>query len=216
MTQKSFLDMQKEKEAFEHKDIKLLAGVELGQALQDEAMAEKILSMCGFDFVIGSLHNLKGFEDFAFLDYHITENAAPVLVGKYFNELLELAQWNKFDVLGHLTYPLRYIQGVMKISLDMSSYEYIIDEILKIVIQNGKGIEINTSGLRQALGLTMPNKAIVKRYKDLGGEIITVGSDAHCTKDLGKGIADAYELLKECGFDHVCYFEQRKPMFIKI
>ncbi len=192
----------------------LLYGVELGQAVQEPELAEKLLAENDYDFVIGSVHNIRGHEDFYFLDY--TKTDPQELLGRYFDELLETAEAGRYDVLGHITYPLRYIVGENGINIDMKRYSGIIDEILRTVIKNGKGIEINTSGLRQKYGRTFPDAGTVKRYRELGGRILTIGSDAHRTGDLGKGIAEGIELARNCGFTEIAVYKERKPTFIRI
>lgn len=194
--------------------VQLLYGVELGQAVHDKELADKLLAENDYDFVIGSTHFIRGHEDFYFLDY--TDTDVPELMRLYFEELLETAEWGRFDVMGHITYPLRYITGDHGIDVDLSGFAGIIDEILRALIKNGKGIEINTSGLRQKFGRMFPEADIVKRYHELGGRILTIGSDAHCTDDLGKGIPDGIAAAKDCGFTEIAIFEKRKPLFIKI
>ena len=157
---------------------------------------------------------VKGWDDFYFLDYKKVD--PHYLLGLYFEELLEMAEWGKFDVLGHLTYPLRYIVGDFGIKIDMSRYESIIEKIFKTLVKNGMGIEINTSGLRQKIDVTLPDEHYIRLYKKCGGEILTAGSDAHCTADLGKGIAEGISLAKKCGFDKIYYYDHRKPISIKI
>lgn len=194
--------------------IDFLYGAELGQPVQNTALAEKLLAENDYDFVIGSLHAIAGYEDFYFLDYR--ENDPVFLLDRYFDELLAMAQWGKFDVLGHLTYPLRYICGEHGITVDMQRYDKIIDEIFRTLIANGCGIEINTSGLRQKIGKTMPDEKYVMRYRQLGGEIITIGSDSHGAADLGKGVAEGIELAKKAGFRKIACFKKRKAEFIDI
>lgn len=157
---------------------------------------------------------VKGWDDFYYLDYKKTDPYQ--ILRLYFEELLEMARWGKFDVLGHLTYPLRYIEGDFGIKIDMDIYKNIITDIFKSLIKNGMGIEINTSGLREKIGVTLPDEAFVKMYRKLGGEIITVGSDAHCTDDLGKGISEGIALAKKCGFDKIYYYNRRIPVAINI
>lgn len=192
----------------------LLYGVELGQAVHDRELTEKLLAENDYDFVIGSTHFIRGHEDFYFLDYADTDVTA--LMRLYFEELLETAEYGRFDVMGHITYPLRYITGDHGIEVDLSQFGSIIDEILRTIIKNGKGIEINTSGLRQKFGRMFPDADIVKRYRELGGRILTTGSDAHCTADLGKGIAEGISAARECGFTEITIFRKRIPEFIKI
>ncbi|NLZ45825.1 MAG: histidinol-phosphatase HisJ family protein [Clostridiales bacterium] len=200
--------------------LNLIAGIELGQATHDFEVADKAVSDKRLDFVIGSIHQLQGYDDFAFLKY---ENENPLdikavneLLKKNYLEILNLAKWGKFDVLGHLTYTLRYIEGDAGIKVDMTLFDDIIEEIFKTIIQNGNGIEINTSGLRQKYGQPFPTPNYVKMYKDLGGEILTLGSDAHRPEDIGKGIKEGTEIAKICGFKYIAYYKERKPNFIKL
>ncbi len=194
--------------------IDLIYGVELGQAVHDREAAAKLISENDYDFVLGSVHNIRGHDDFYFLD---PAKYDPVkLLDTYFDELLETAEWNGADILAHITYPLRYFSGDYGIDIDMSRYSPVIDRIFITLIKNDKGIEINTSGLRQKLGKTMPDAGMIKRYHDLGGRLLTIGSDAHCTDDLGKGIAEGIQIAKECGFGEVAVYKKREPQFIKI
>ena len=189
-------------------------GIELGEASHNIELANQVVELDDFDFVIGSLHNLKGYKDFYYLNYD--RNNIDFYLTTYFDELLDIAKWNKFDVLGHLNYPIRYIvkSGIKEYSL--LKYMPKITEILKTVIANGKGIEINASGLRQEIGETMPNFDIIRLYRSLGGEILTIGSDAHKKEDVAKGVDKAIELAKRAGFDHINYFVKRQPRVIKI
>ncbi len=189
-------------------------GVELGQPVHDPDLTERMLNSYDFEFIIGSCHMVKGWDDFYYLDYKKTDPYQ--ILRLYFEELLEMARWGKFDVLGHLTYPLRYIEGDFGIKIDMDIYKDIITDIFKSLIKNGMGIEINTSGLREKIGVTLPDEAFVKMYRKLGGEIITVGSDAHCTDDLGKRISEGIALAKKCGFDKIYYYNRRIPVAINI
>jgi histidinol-phosphatase (PHP family) len=192
----------------------LLCGIELGGAPFDFELAEKICSDERLDFVIGSIHQLRNHDDFAFLDY--SKENVPELLEENYLEIFNLCKWGKFDILGHLTYTLRYIEGNYGMKVDMKPYEEIIAESFKALIKNGKGIEINTSGLRQKYGKTFPELKYVKLFKDLGGELLSIGSDSHCTADLAKGIDDGIKLAKSAGFDKVCCFKKRKPYFINI
>lgn len=197
--------------------LNIIVGIELGQPLQDPNNAEKIVSNDDIDFIIGSHHQNEGEEDFYFFYYNdFSGDEIYRLLNDYFTQMLEMCKWGKFDVLGHLTYPLRYICGDYGIDTDLTRYDEIIREIFITLITKGKGIEINTSGLRQKYGKTFPSLEYVKLYKNLGGEIVTIGSDSHCTADLGKGIAEGIELVKSAGFSHITYFKKHEPKFLKI
>ncbi len=209
----SFVDACKAREAFKGKII-VCAGIELGQPTYDVPTAEKIISERNYDFVIGSVHNLRGKEDFWYLDYE-KENIDELL-NEYFDELCLLAAWGKFDTMAHITYPLRYIVGEHQIPVDIEKYRRKIDEALKLLVESGKALEINTSGLRQKLGKTMPDESYVKRFRELGGQMVTVGSDAHFAEHLGAGIEQGMEIAKRCGFDAITLFQNRNPVEIPI
>ncbi|HCJ42353.1 MAG TPA: PHP domain-containing protein, partial [Ruminococcus sp.] len=169
------------------------------------------------DFIIGSVHQVIGEKDFYFIDYEkMSMNEIYSLLERYFTELHELCKTELFDVLGHITYCLRYMKQRNGIEADISRFDDIIADSFRTLAQNGKGIEINTSGLRQKYGQTFPTFESVKLYRQLGGEILTVGSDAHRTADLGKGIAEGIALAKAAGFDRVTYFKKHEPHFLKL
>ena len=160
--------------------LRVAVGMELGQPLQNLPLTEKLLRTHSFDFIIGSLHNCSEKPDFYYIDFASPETDTVALLHTYYKELLEMVQWGKFDVLGHLTYPFRYANGVFSLGIPLDPYLECIDEIFRTLIAKGKGIEVNTSGLRQGLNETLPNFSLLRRYREWGGEILTVGSDSHC------------------------------------
>jgi len=194
--------------------LQLINGIEMGEPNADFALAESLLQDKRLDFVIASLHELPDKLDFYFLDYG-TEDVTKLL-DSYFSELLKICQWGKFDVLGHLTYPLRYIVGDAGKSIDMAGWRDCVAECLKAVIRNKKGIELNTSGYRQSYGMPFPHEEYLRLYKDLGGTILSLGSDAHRPEDVGGGIAQGAALARACGFENVCYFLRHEPHYIRI
>lgn len=211
--EKSVRDNTAAKEEFSDR-LNMLCGIELGQPYADFENSEKLVSDERLDFVTASAHELVDKEDFAFLRY--SKDNVNAYLKEYFDDIYAMCKWGKFDILAHLTYPLRYIEGIAKIKVDITPYREIIAESFKLLIEKGKGIEINTSGLRQPYGKTFPTLDYIKLYRSLGGEIISLGSDAHCAADLGKGIKEGAELAKEAGFENICYFKKRKPNFVKI
>lgn len=192
----------------------LLAGMEMGQPNADFALSESVAKDVRLDFVIASLHELLEKPDFFCLDYAV--ESIPDLMADYFAQLYTICQWGKFDVLGHLTYPLRYIEGEAGIPVDLSALEEPIRACFHKLVENGCGLEINTSGLRQKYGKTFPTLTYLKWYHEMGGEILTFGSDAHCAEDLGKGISDGVKLAKAAGFTRACCFVRRNPVFITL
>ena len=99
---------------------------------------------------------------------------------------------------------------------DISRFDEIIAESFRELAAQDKGIEINTSGIRQGFGDTFPSLKYVKMFRDLGGELVSVGSDAHKVEDLGKNIAEGTEIARAAGFDRLCYFKKHRPYFVKI
>lgn len=197
--------------------LNLICGTEMGQAMHDVEIAERIVSDSRLDFVIGSVHQIKNEKDFAFINYSdYSMSDIYSLLERYFKEVYELCRWGKFDILGHLTYTLRYIKGSFGIDADISRFDDLIAESFRELIAKDKGIEINTSGLRQSYGETFPSLKYVRLFRELGGELLSIGSDAHTVEDLGKGIADGVKLAAEAGFERLCYFRNRTPVFIPI
>lgn len=212
----SYDDVVSAQAAFSDK-LKVLVGIEVGQGTYEPELTKESLAKYNYDFIIGSIHNLRKTPDFCELDYTgMTIDEVYGLLDKYFEEMLLLAKWNGFDTLAHLTYPLRYIMGNYGIKVDLRKYDCIVDEIFRTLIANGKALEINTSGLRQKLGLTMPTVDYVRRFKELGGEYLTIGSDAHFTEHVGAGINEGFAIAEAAGFEYVTYFENRKPVKVRI
>ena len=190
------------------------AGIELGQPVYDIETADKVARALKYDQIIASIHNPRGRPDYSYLDY--TQEDVDALLKEYFGEVLATARWNGFDTLGHLTYPLRYICGDYGMEVDLERYSGQIDAILETLAANQKALEINTSGLRQKLGDTMPGEQIVARFRRLGGEYITIGSDAHNASDLAKGAEEGMDMALRCGFECVTLYQKREPCLIPI
>ena len=206
-----------EMSALEAEGVRFYRGIELGQPMQALDAAQEALNGRDYDFVIGSLHNLQDKPDFYYMDAAAMDpEEIHGLLADYWAELLDMIAWGNFDSLGHLTYPLRYIQGEHGVHVDMGRHAGAVDEIFAALIKGGKALEVNTSGLRQKLGETMPGLDLLKRYRALGGELVTLGSDAHCTEDLGKGIDQGMELLKAAGFTQFAVYEKRRPVLLPL
>ena len=192
--------------------LRFYRGIELGQATQNPEAARWVWEHPDYDFVIGSIHNLRKKEDFYYMKYE-PEKMADIheLLEKYWAEELEMIGLGCFDALGHLTYPLRYMETALGHEVDLTPHREAIDAIFEALIRADKALEINTSGLRQGLGKTFPDLPLVKRYRELGGRLVTLGSDAHRTADLGAGIPEGMELLREAGFKEVTVYEKHRP-----
>ncbi len=208
----SFQETHKAKAVFRGR-LKILAGVELGQPLHQLEAAEDALSGCEFDFILASAHILPGKEDFYYMDYSCTD--IDSLLKEYFDHVYEMVEWGKFDSLAHLTYPLRYMTA-RGIQVDLNRFRDQIDGILNRLIADHKALEINTSGLRQEIGCTMPDYPIVRRFKELGGKYVTIGSDSHRWADVGAGIEEGMDLARKAGFTHFTIFENRCPRLVPL
>ncbi len=192
------------------------AGIELGQPLANLEISQKLLSEYKFDFVLASMHNSRSGADYFYLDYSdLSEAEIDSMLQSYFEDVLAIARWNQFDSLAHLNYPIRYLTAG-GIEVNLSRYSDIIDEILKTLAHNGKALEINTSGFRQGLGTTLPPLSIVKRFKELGGEYVTIGSDGHRSVDVGKNIQDGMQIAADAGFEQFALYLSRTPMLIDL
>jgi len=210
--EKYFSEVQESREIFGNK-IKIKTAVELGQPHLFPEYSLNLIETHKYDYILASAHKMKDNTDFGDLVYH--EKSLPTHCLKYLAELKALAEWDKFDCLGHFDLVKRYAANYNVKACLMDYYES-LEEILKILIQNGKGIEVNTSGLRQASKACMPDFDIINLYFQLGGEVITVGSDAHSAEDVGKGVGDAIDIIKNAGFNYLTVFSERKPYMIRI
>ena len=174
--------------------ITLRRGAELGEAQLSFDRADRLLAGEELDFVIGSVH-LSG-KKFANMDLYYIEKGSEAyydsVIDSYLDDVLALARWGRFQVLGHLTLPLRYINAQHR-----------------ALIPQGVGIECNTNRGNEPL----PGEEILRLYRSLGGEIITLGSDAHRPEDVGCFIRQRQELLRTCGFRYFTTFERGRPLF---
>ena len=195
-------------------DISVLSGVEFNLRPDSANIIRQIAAAHNFDIIIGSVHEL-GAVDFSFPEYcenRTKREAHGLYLKTVFDAVTACDSW---DILGHLGYIERYGDYGDK-SLARADFSDIIDEILKHVIKSDKGIEINTSGYRYALKRPHPNFDIIARYKELGGEIFTVGSDAHSTAAMAVGFEEIHTALRNLGIKYIARFERRRPVFVKI
>ena len=191
-------------------------GVELGEICQAPETARDAAGQEELDFVIASVHNLPDTPDFYYYDYR-SEAECEELNHRYLAELLRTADYDFFDVMGHVGYTCRYMQqkGFAE-KITVAKYGDELEALFNKLIDNGCGIECNTSGFRNGGTFPYPDRDILQLYRELGGEIITVGSDAHVPGQVGMHLEDAYALLRECGFFYVAEFRRRNPTFFTL
>lgn len=210
----SYFESAKARTAFEGQ-LLVLIGLEIGQPLYDTELSNKIISKNPYDYILGSVHTPKGQPlDIKEIEYDKID--VYKFMEDYFLELAEVAKWDGCDALAHLTCPMRGIEGRYKIDFDYSKISEVTDYLLETMIKNNKALEINTSGLRQDVGKTMPDENIIRRYRELGGTLVTVGSDSHSAYNVGDGIEQGINLAKKCGFDKITFYVGREAMQIEI
>lgn len=192
----------------------LLYGIELGLQAHLAPRQASYVSANPFDFIIGSSHLCHGKDPYAasFWEGRDAEEACR----EYFSSIIEnLLSFTDFDVYGHLDYVIRYAPDKDK-DYCYEKYRDLFDKIIDLLLEKGLGLEVNTGGLRYGLGELHPCSEILKRYRRLGGDIVTVGSDAHRPEDLCRGFDLAEAVMKDCGFTHYTVFSCRTPHFIKL
>ena len=214
---------QKDKEL--NGKLMVLTGVELADQFIGKYDYAPFYQM-ELDCILGSVHSGPIFQEY-FSDspysYDLRRSASIAdmaflkrFVEIYYTELLKTAEEADVDVITHLTFPLRYINGQANRGLDILEFYPMIDRVLLAIIKTGKALEVNTSGMATAWKHFMPDENILKRYYALGGRIVTTGSDAHRAENLGVGIPEANLSLKKIGFTHGSYFVRRKRFEYKL
>ena len=203
------------------KELQIHFGIELGLQPHLNSYFHKLLKTMPFDFVIGSVHNVPYKKD-AEGNILYTAPAAEKLFTdrtdkKAYRLMMETTLENVrtsdcFQTLGHLDYVVRYGKSREK-EYSYTDYADIIDEILKLLIEKEKGLEVNSAGLKYGLPFAHPHPDVLKRYRELGGEIITIGADAHKPEHIAYDFAKAEEILKSCGFKYYTEFFEQKPVF---
>lgn len=189
--------------------IDLSIGIELGLQPYLSKKHHNLVFSHSFDFVIGSIHLVHNRDPYFPSYFEGREESEAYL--EYFQCVLQnLQTYSNFDAFGHLDYVVRYGPNRNQY-YSYKRYKEILDEILHALIKKDIGLEVNTSGYRYGLGTPHPCKEIICRYRELGGKIITLGSDAHDSGYLAYGFKQAAELLKSCGFRSYFIFHGRKP-----
>ena len=188
-------------------------GMEFGMTVDNREQFKKDLQRRPFDFVLGSVHFVDD------LDVYFEEfwegKSIFQAERRYLEATLDCVRLHDdFDVLAHLTYIAKTHCHPAPRPVAFAEHRELIDEILKVVAQKGKGLEMNTSGMDRC-GAFLPAREYFLRFKELGGEIVTVGSDAHRTNRVGQYSREACEILRDI-FGHVCTFADRKPVFHKL
>lgn len=185
------------------------AGVEVGEPHRFMDEVKPVLDAHPYDYVIGSLHWV---ENGVVFDNRFFHNRTVDQVAElYFTEMLAMVRHGGFDILGHLDVVRRHGFDFYG-RFDIEPYGDLVRPILRACIENGIAIEINTSGMRRALQQTFPGLPVLRWYREMGGELLTVGSDAHTTEHLGLCFAVARDVALHAGFTRLCRFQARRVL----
>ena len=191
--------------------ITVLTGLEAGLQPHLGAYYTRLLSEYSFDFVIGSSHIVHGKDPYYPVLCDVRDEAD--CYQEYFSSIIEnLNAFSDFDVYGHLDYIVRYGPSKNRY-YSYSAYSDYLEPILHLLIEKGVGLEINTAGFHYGLGEPNPSTEILRRYRELGGEIITVGSDAHSPDRVAADFDRAKTVLRQCGYRYYTVFRERRPCF---
>lgn len=192
--------------------ITIKVGMEFGVQMHTIPQFESLYHKYPFDFIILSIHQVED-KEFWTQDFQ-KGRTQKEYNERYYEEMLQVIQhYQNYSVLGHLDLIARYDK------LGLYPFENVrlyIETILKKIIADGKGIEVNTSSYRYGLTDSTPSQTILKLYYELGGKIITIGSDSHKVGHLGTYIKETQELLKSIGFREFCTYDKMKPIFHKL
>ncbi len=193
--------------------IPVFFGVEVGMQPHLVQTNSDYVKQHPFDFVIGSNHVCYR-KDPYYPSYYEGRSETEAF-NEFFESTLEnISKFNNFDVLGHLDYIVRYSPTKYE-NYSYGKYSDIIDEILRTLINKEKGLDVNTKSMYSNSPSTEPNPSrdILMRYLELGGEIITLGSDAHYAEQVGGAFEQTASILKDCGFKYYATFNSRMPEF---
>lgn len=203
----------REYDGLEVPGLKIRRGMEFGLLEKNQSLLLQRLSQRHYDFVLGSVHFVHG------LDVYFKEYWQGKIPGDaqrdFLEETLKRVQVHEdYDVLAHLTFLMKSPFNPTRSPLEYAAHREVLDEILKTLADKDKGLEMNTSGVDRSVGY-LPTVDFFKRFKELGGQIVTVGSDAHRCDRVGQYCADAAGMLADI-FGYVCTFENRQSIFHKI
>lgn len=189
-------------------------GIEIGVQQDNLDRMDEFVNSKNFDFVLASVHSSDGFgvHDELFIEGKTWDN----VIESYYNEIYTCAKnFKNYQILGHIDLIKRYYTELG--NMNFKNHYGIIDEILKLVIEDGKGIEVNTGGIRYPKCNNInPTKDILERYKKLGGEIITFGSDSHDIDSILYGYNETIDILKTLNYKYLSIFENGQVDFVKI
>ncbi len=198
--------------------LNLTYGIEIGQANQYPEAAASLLASHPFEFVIGSIHRFLDMPDFKYLDFKAL--AEDERIGEFFERYIDdlsdaVDVLPKLDTVAHLTYAGRYC-ALAGVRYDFTKHFSKTEALYKKIISRDIALEINLSTVLNGLGFTMPDREFLSLYRDCGGRLITVGTDAHFLKNVGEYIEPAFALLRDVGLRDILTVRGGERCTVKI
>lgn len=212
-------DIKEAEKAYDGK-IEILGGIEAGEGVWHPKVTDEFIHSFDFDVVIGSVHSVRTpktdmpFSDIDFSKY--TEDEVIEYMDCYFHDVMDMLENTEMDIIAHIVSPLKYINGKYCHKIDSHKFEDKIEKILKFIIEHAIILEVNTSSLGSGYDEFMPEEWIIRKFKDMGGYLVSTGSDSHVPENAAKGFDRVYSLLKEIGFKHTFYVVNRHIMHITL
>lgn len=184
----------------------ILKGLEFGEPHLFEAQLQSVAGEFAFDYILGSLHWV---ERCNVLDPDYFDRGYRTSFGNFFKELEVMTRQPRFDILSHFDVVAR--KGAARYpDYDPVDFEAVIRKVLSNCVDHDIALDINTAAMRQPVKLMTPNEKILRWYRQMGGDRVTLGADAHQTADVGRDFSTAISLLKSCGFQTICRYRQRE------
>ena len=211
----SFAEITEARDAFADK-LTLLRGIELGQPMEHPEQALAMREAHDYDFVILSLHNIPNVPDFFLLRTdRMSEQHYHMLYDRLLDEMIRSVSFPGVHTLAHVTYPARYWAEAGK-QFDLTRHLPRFTRLFELLCKHGVALEVNVSTLWKGHGFAMPDRELLTLYKQIGGELVTIGSDAHAPANVGNCIKQGSDLLRECGFDQIVAYQDGKQFFVPI
>ncbi len=202
--------------------LEIFKGIEIGDMYISTVFSEEVKKISDFDVILGSIHfvrykDIQNYYSAVSFDEKMPMEKINGFLKEYFALVKNMIDTNDFDILTHLTCPLRYIRGKYDRNVDLDLFLTQIREILKAVIKKDVALEVNVSvfsGKNNPKSFIMPDIQILKLYREYGGNKITIGSDAHIPSNVANRFDEVAEILKSLGFESYCYFKNRIAKYI--
>lgn len=199
-------------------NVKLRVGLEVDYFPEEERRLESLLDEYPFDFILGSLHYIRGYDigaregSIAFFRERSLREALDI----YYTDWKLAVESGLFDVMAHPDYFRKYLRCTIPEPPTLEDYGSKLFEAIESMVSYGVGVEVNSSGYRHDIGDCYPSLELLRVMKDGGIETVTLGSDSHRVKDLASGLEEAIYRLRSASYDHICVFERRRNQVLSL